>query len=750
MVGAGTGRSKEGFSLNLSAVFKLNYPSTSNITSSVVSGILESLESAGSPNFFAPITVLAYAQRKYVYTQVSQAQSSCSGLHDAVDQSMGFLDARQSICDSPGNLLRTRLKLEYGSHGCSERNCGPLSHSLGFQPESLKFTSLNCADDGSIRAVILFSNYSALSSMMMLEPGKSMVAEGSWDHAKNQLCLLACRIKTVTEAQADKAVDECTVGMSLAFPAVLTIESRSSAVGHIWSNLNETSSGYFRSVRFQSFGYNREFDDGMRYKYTKMDVVKKSCMDGDADAHKSGKKRYPDPRNYRDLMFYLLVRTAEGKLGSGFANPVALGEKIYQYNSLDLPLLVAKDETIWNISYNFRHSYNLNSPFDYPDAEDTSAEGIYNTRTGMICMVGCRSSSLEKQGSNLDSKDCSILINMQIPPLNSEIGDILNGTIRSTRERGDPLFFQPLEISSHVLYSGQAAESIWMMDMEITMVIISLTFSCIFVGLQLFHANKQPGVLPSISITMLVILTLGHMIILVLNFEAFLRNHKKQNVLQDGGGWLEVNEVVVRLMTMAAFLLHFRLLQVVWSARSANEGKTSLWLAERKTILFCLLIYIAGGFFAWFFRHKSQKVLHQVPHLISETHQSHWEDMQSYAGLILDGFLCPQIILNVLCNSKERALTPPFYIGTTILRALPHVYDAYRSSHNIPHLDSSFMYARPNGDLYSIAWDIIIPCGGALFAVIIYIQQRFSGASILCRRLKSPHGLYEMVPVSSS
>lgn len=746
MVGTGSGLSKEGIDLDLSVVFKLKYPSVANITSSVVSGYVESLESVDSPKYFDRITVMAYAQRKYDYTKVIQAQSSCSLLHEPVDQSMGFLDRHQSICDVPSNLLRTRFKLEYGS-SCSNRNCGPLSNSLGFQPAFLKFTSLDCDDDGKIRLVLLFSNYSALSSMMMLEPRMAMVAEGIWVQTKNQLCLIACRVKTFIDALADNVVDDCTIGINLAFPAVLTIESRSTTVGHIWSKLNETSAGYFKSLLFQSFGFNSEYDNSLRYKYTKMDAMKKYCTKG--DVHKSRKKRYPNPRNIRDFVFYLFMTTSKGKLGSGFLNPLALGETIYHYPSMDHPAYVVNNESVWNISYSLTLTYRQNAPFNSPDATEISAEGIYNTKTGMICMVGCRSPSFVKQGNYLDSKDCSILINIQIPPLNPEPGEHLNGTIRSTRANWDPLFFKTLEVSSHVMYTGQADHLVWRMDIEITMILISLTFSCLFVGLQLLHTNKHPGVLSSISITMLVFLTLGHMIVLVLNFEAFLRNHKKQNVLQGSGGWLEVNEVVVRLMTMAAFLSHFHLLQVVWSARSANEGRNGLWLAERKTIQLCLLTYIAGGFIAWLVHPRSLKTLHQVPHLTFETRQSHWEDMQSYAGLIIDGFLFPQVIHNALCDSKESSLAPPFYVGTTILRALPHVYDAYRSIHYIPHFDSSFIYARPNGDLYSLAWDIIIPCGGVLFALVIYIQQRFGGASIFCRRIGSP-GLYEMVPVASS
>ncbi|ONK68730.1 uncharacterized protein A4U43_C05F15300 [Asparagus officinalis] len=240
---------------------------------------------------------------------------------------------------------------------------------------------------------------------------------------------------------------------------------------------------------------------------------------------------------------------------------------------------------------------------------------------------------------------------------------------------------------------------------------------------------------------MLAILTLGHMIPLVLNFEAlFSRNHNQQNVLFRSGGWLQVNEVLVRVITMVAFLLLFYLLRVAWSSRSADEDKKGLWVAERKTLLFCLPLYAVGGLIALLVHLSSAGVLEKTHH------HSLWEDLLSYAGLILDNFLLPQFILNMFWNSKDKSLAPSFYVGTSFVRALPHVYDAYRAHHYIPHLSLSYIYASRDGDLYSSAWDIIIPCEVVVLVVIIYLQQRFGGASILPQRIKESGG-YEMVPV---
>ena len=89
-------------------------------------------------------------------------------------------------------------------------------------------------------------------------------------------------------------------------------------------------------------------------------------------------------------------------------------------------------------------------------------------------------------------------------------------------EKGLILFtsINPLTVSSAAYSVEQARQSIWTMDLEIIIVLISNTFVCVFVGLQLYHVKKNPEVLSFISLVMLVILTLSYVIPLVLNFEA--------------------------------------------------------------------------------------------------------------------------------------------------------------------------------------------------------------------------------------
>ncbi|KAI3755789.1 hypothetical protein L1987_55595 [Smallanthus sonchifolius] len=141
-----------------------------------------------------------------------------------------------------------------------------------------------------------------------------------------------------------------------------------------------------------------------------------------------------------------------------------------------------------------------------------------------------------------------------------------------------------------------------------------------------------------ISVLMMLILTLGHMVPLVLNFEAiFSSARNQQNVPFQSNGWLEV-DVLVRIVTMVTFLLQFRLLRLTW-------------IAKKRTVGFMKCGHLSSVY---------QFILSVGQHV---------------ARLSIDGFLFPQLILNIFQISKGIALSHWFYIGTTFVRLLPHAYD---------------------------------------------------------------------------
>ncbi|CAA6661128.1 unnamed protein product [Spirodela intermedia] len=556
-----------------------------------------------------------------------------------------------------------------------------------------------------------------------------LVAEGFWDHQRNHLSAVACPVQNPEHSVVDAHVGDCTAVLGLWFPGVLSIENRSPLVGQIWSSRNSTDPFYLERVEFRALDSNMHPVSGLKYEYTKADLARRSC--GSDSARNRRGRVYPDAKAMIELTFDMGLRSSDGTVAWAYAHPVSIGCSVGDH------LWGCYCEiSVLNVSYTISGAF-IDGSSGMNRAKNILAEGIYSEETGKLCLIGCldvSDSMGEMHERKMSSMDCRILIEIQLAPLNPEAGAHVSGTIRSMRNESDPLHFKPLEISSNIMYRKQAAESIWRMDVEAMVVLMSLSLSCVFIGLQLFHVREHPSTLPSTSITMLVLLTLGHMIPLMVNFEAFFfASHDQQNGFLGSSGWLEVNEVVVKLITMVVLVLHLRLVQLAWSARSG------------RALQFCLPIYFIGLLISWLVHLRSYKAKMARPHFLYEPRSSLWADLTSYAGLLPDGFLLPQILLNVFWSPKEKVLIPAFYVGNTMVRAMPHIYDAYRTSHYVPHIDSSYFFASSaQWDFYSSSWNIIIPCGGVLFAVLLYFQQRFGGSCILTARFRNPGG-YEII-----
>ncbi|KAF5814863.1 hypothetical protein HanXRQr2_Chr03g0115921 [Helianthus annuus] len=271
------------------------------------------------------------------------------------------------------------------------------------------------------------------------------------------------------------------------------------------------------------------------------------------------------------------------------------------------------------------------------------------------------------------------------------------------------------------------------------MVLILDTLMCVFSGRQVFHLKKRPEMVNFISVLMMLILTLGHMVPLVLN------TRYEQNGPISSNELLKVNEVTARIMTLVAFVLQSRLLQLTWIA------KKNQWIHEIRTLFICLPMYIIGGLAMLLVnRNNTNNTIASQPfESQSQSQRSVWIDLRSYAGLTVDGFLFPQLTLHIFQNSKGNALSCSFYIGTTFVRLLPHVYDLYMGQKYMSHqFDRLYIYANPRAQLYSPSWDIVIVCGGLVFAVIVFLQQCFGGRFMLPKRFQE-HVEYEMVPVTS-
>lgn len=766
MVGSASWQSEEGKFLDLDGVLKLKFADEkSNISTSLVSGTLESVHPQDNLGYFEPISIYDFPYlSNYIYSLVSEeVNGGCFGDVGVPKNQSVSLESRD-FCSilSRGS---TSLELEYPTECKTSQNCTHLVGGRGYLPKFMHLQAIQCSgDEEKLRYTVNFGNSSYTGFYGRFDLNSTLIGEGSWDAKNNRLCIVACRILNRANNWGSE-VGDCTTRLSLRYPSILMIRNNSNIVGQIWTDKTVNDSGYFRKIMFRSWDNDVAAIPGLKYVYTELDRVRESCPI--KKAVKMGGAQYPDGHSY-DMRFDMSVKHSKREFAWGNAMPLFVGNKMFEqsdmividstYSEYDaVPIAEADKKTNGPLNISYKLSINpfslvklgswfspLNLSMNPRGQVEITAEGIYDAETGNLCMLGCRELRSFTQESRNKSLDCEILVNFDFRSMNStKRGEFIKGSIKSKRKKSDPLYFEDLSMSSSAYYLTEAKQSIWRMDIEITMALISNTLTCIFVGLQLFHVKRNPQVLSYNSLVMVLILSLGHMIPLVLNFEAlFLGNHDKQTLLLSTGGWLEANEVTVRIVTMVAFLLQIRLLQLVWTARSSHENKESLWVGEKKAALVSLPICIIGGLLTLLLNWMRGRYGYQSP-----LTRSFWGDLRSYAGLILDSFLLPQILFNLFSSSKESSLSRPFYVGTTLVRALPHGYDLYRGQSHVSYINgSSYYYADHNADFYSTAWDVIIPCGGIVLAVIIFLQQRLGGRWILPQRFREVE-LYHKVPV---
>ncbi|KAF7145303.1 hypothetical protein RHSIM_Rhsim04G0020700 [Rhododendron simsii] len=734
MVGSASWYPKENL-INLDAVLNLNYAVNLTIFSSLITGKLESLASPNDPNYFEPISLMELGtSSNYQYTLVSgEFDRDCrSGIDIPKYQSLGLEPS--TLCFTMITGRYDVFNLEYSNECRSVKNCTPLGKDGNDElPREMTLNAIQCSvKEHKLLYVIKFG-----SGYQPFDPSTTLVGEASWDENKNQLCIVACRLLNSTGSLENVRVGDCSFRLSLRYPAFWSIRNRTSIVGQIWTNKTSNDLGYFHSIAFRS-RYNNMFEvPGLRYEYTVTDKVRKVCPFNKPVTKKGD--RYPKG-NSNDLTIWVS--------GGLRALPNFVGDQIYDVrNPFRSFRPVSTRPGPLNVSYTISYfpKFSAVSGKIPHTMFDISAEGLYDEETGNLCMVGCRKLSTG------ESMDCEILLKFQFPPVNAKEGGQIRGSIESMREETDPLYFKQWEIIARPNYREEAERSVQRLDLEMVMVLISSTLACVFLGLQILYAKRNPQVLPFVSLAMLLFLILGHMIPLVLELEALFRGNRNPNhVLLGSGGWVEVNNFIVRALTVVAFLLQLRLLQLAFSARSGNRYYKALWVAEKKALFVSTTLYTLGLLFVLFLSTRKQNHSKAIDSSNSVVHHIHYirRDLIRYDGLVLDGFLLPQILFNIFQVSTKNALSHLFYIGTTCVRLLPHAYDLYLT-HSYPRLHGAYIFANPNSDFYSTAWDIVILYGVVLFTVAIYLQQRFGGRCIFPWRFREVE-VYEMVPVASS
>lgn len=758
MVGSGTELAADGSLKHYSdVVLRLRVPSPPKLNDPLVSGSLE-----GSSDF-GTVNLLAYAEGDN-YKYAAERAPCGSPPTTPVRGTLQALGGGFS-CAHLKEQLMTSYKLEHG--GVADTSTSASSPLLRMLPR-MHINQMQCTADGAVRAYMVFSNNTGSESRQrrvfhhygqhrVLVDEEAVVADGHWNSTRGVLCLRACPVVRSAVTSARK-VSECGIGISFWFPAAWTMRDRSLVAGMLWNssqagNGNHGDAGQISGViSASSIDTDNQRSSNLsdvKYNYndTMIEEAKKHYMKIKKKQQFNG--LFPGNLTYNDfeLRFY-----SRGGMGSGEAYPVTIGSVMVQGDRLAADNSVSVVDTkqdLLNVSYDIRHFVPSDdwvrppnvSLYSYTMQERRiSAEGVYDPKRGIMSMVGCRELNV--------STDCQILVTLMFAPLDARAQEYGRGAISSLRDnKNDPLFFEKIDIHLYGMYMEQVSEAISRMDLESIMLVASTTLSCVFTVLQILHTMKNPEAAPATSITMLAILTLGYLTPLVLNFEALFVSRRTQYYTFSRYAVLELKEVMMRAPMLIAFVLQLRLIQLVWSGRrgSADQSKSATAppsASERIVLQICLPLYLLGGVLAGIVHVVNVRAAREDSLVvrIGGEPATIWEDLVSYAGLILDGFLLPQIILNAsLAGSGVRAISPWFYMGGTMIRAMPHVYDVVRARVYEPSISPSDVYASPRSDLFGVAWDIVIPCGAALLALLLFLQQRLGGS----QRRRS--GGYEMV-----
>ncbi|XP_051151834.1 uncharacterized protein LOC127265861 [Andrographis paniculata] len=740
MVGSATWQYDVARGRNLDVVLKLSYAAVDAPTmpESVVAGTFESTSDDDDPLAnFDPISIFSFPRLpNYQYSLVTE--EFVNGGPSFSNQSLSLPPVR--FCSTSGGLTQLQLWYPFDCNVSAINGCSPLGPNATSFPLFVSLNTIQCSEiDRKIRYMITFQNgsYQELYQTSF-DLRSTWIGEGSWDEIENQVFIVACRILDPTN-HFGEAVGDCSMRLRLRYASTWNIRNVAQIVGQIWTNKTVNDSDhYFRKIELTSVANNGvpfRYSQGLRYEYTETDRVRKTCV---AQKNKNNNKiKYPN-KNSHDMRFDMNIKNSKGQYcGWGGAIPISIGNQLYGSNYAFVRSKSLPNNTTSTISYKINiqkriPTKNL-STNPRSEWEEIIAEGVYDDETGHLCMIGCRELPRNPHlpiTAN-SSKDCEILLDIKFPSITDTRGGLIKGKIRSTRPKQDPLFFDDLTLSSSAYYLSAARKSVSRMEVEIGMVLACNTLLCIFVAMQLLHIKKNTtNACSGISIAMLAILSLGQLTPLVLNFEAvfFQTNHRQRL-----WGSLETNEVAIRAISMLAFLLQIRLLQLVWTAK-ANESADS-WLIERKSILALLSTYAFGAFATVIY------VMSQSRHAVGYYGR---HGLRSYGGLILDGFLLPQVLLNAVGGrAAGEMLSPSFYAGITVVRLVPHAYDVYRAhSYPVSGAGGSYYFANPAGDFYSTGWDVVIPCGMILMAAGVFMQQRYGGRCILPVRFR---GVYEKV-----
>jgi hypothetical protein len=212
-------------------------------------------------------------------------------------------------------------------------------------------------------------------------------------------------------------------------------------------------------------------------------------------------------------------------------------------------------------------------------------------------------------------------------------------------------------------------------------------------------------------------------------------------------------KLINKFLTLVTLLLILRLIQRVWKQRNSQAHKTaavSLTLRknlpqETKVILICGLVHFMNFLNILLF-HAAVTKSHEQPLNIPQFVPIR-RPMPETSSMIVDFlvkwiecwqnvedlFLFPQVVGNALWNVKGKPLHPMYYIGSTIVQLLPHLY--HRLSGPVDYLCGSYRFpcVNLNANFFNRDNKIVTPLLAIVLVLVVYIQQKWNGWLVVSR-----------------
>ncbi|KAJ4718246.1 DUF2921 family protein [Melia azedarach] len=598
----------------------------------------------------------------------------------------------------------------------------------------------------------------------------TLAAEGLWKSSNGQLCMVGC--VGIVDAEGSS----CDTRICLYIPISFSIKQRSIIVGS-FSSINKSSLSYF-PLSFEKFVrpkdlWNYFSASKPRYSYSKIDtagiVLEKNEAFSFGTVIKKSFLQFPKLEDSEAMLSSLSYLSEDLTLHiSAVPNPfpnarwpitdigmeiLSLGPLFGRYWSSgnfstkeeETPYHTKAEYTEKQLLLNVSAQLSLAGD-SYGNFSVLFLEGLYDPHVGKMYLVGCRdvraSWKILYESMDLEAGlDCLVEVVVSYPPTTARwlVSPTAKISIASQRNDDDPLHFNTIKLQTlPIMYRRQREDILSHRSIEGILRIVTLSFAIACILSQLFYIKHNLDSIPFMSLVMLGAQALGYSLPLITGAEAIFKrkaseSHGTTSYNLEKNQWFQVMDYTVKLLVLVSFLLTLRLMQKVWKSRIRLLSRAPLEPhrvpSEKRVLLTALTIHVIGYILVLIIHsvNTTQRSVQTERYIDSASDQHHgWEtELEEYIGLVQDFFLLPQVIGNFLWQIDSKPLRKLYFVGITVVRLLPHVYDYIRPPIPNPYFGDEYELVNPKMDFYSKFGDIAIPVTAIFLAAAVYIQQRW-------------------------